>query len=248
MIVSSLALFVALGGTSYAAIVLPRNSVGSAQIKPNAVGGSEIASDAVTSGKVKGGSLLKKDFKLGQLPAGAAGARGAAGADGAAGAAGPQGAKGADGTGGTNGDDGDMGPRGPSNAYYTGRFDSSDVIGGDGELPTIETVIHTLALPQGDYTIAVNALVDGTNPGQAIDATCSLYEGLDETGTLLATTGFTAAPAGNEAHGPLTIDSVVTMTAPDGGSVNLSCRGFGDETLTQGRIIATKVATLTLVP
>jgi hypothetical protein len=69
------ALFVALGGTSYAAARLPRDSVGTAQLKPN----------AVTSAKVKNRSLLAKDFKPGQLRPGPAGLRGPAGARGPAG-------------------------------------------------------------------------------------------------------------------------------------------------------------------
>ena len=41
-VTASLALFVALGGTSYAAITLPRNSVGPKQIRTNAVRSAEI--------------------------------------------------------------------------------------------------------------------------------------------------------------------------------------------------------------
>lgn len=41
-VTATLALFVALGGTSYAALKLPRNSVGSAQIRTGAVRSSEI--------------------------------------------------------------------------------------------------------------------------------------------------------------------------------------------------------------
>jgi hypothetical protein len=67
--ISLVALFVALGGTSYAAITLPRNSVGATQLKRN----------AVTSSKVKDGTLLKKDFKKGQLTAGAQGPKGGRG-------------------------------------------------------------------------------------------------------------------------------------------------------------------------
>jgi hypothetical protein len=85
-VVSSIALFVVLGGGAYAAATLPKNSVGSMQIKSN----------AVTSSKVKDGSLLSKDFKPGQLVAGAAGATGATGATGPKGDAGPKGDKGAD--------------------------------------------------------------------------------------------------------------------------------------------------------
>jgi hypothetical protein len=83
-VLAALALVMALGGTGYAAITLPANSVGTTQLKK----------DAVTSLKVKNGSLLKADFKAGQVPAGAtgpAGPAGPAGAAGAAGAAGPAG-------------------------------------------------------------------------------------------------------------------------------------------------------------
>jgi hypothetical protein len=70
------ALFIAMGGTSYAAVVLPKNSVGTKQIKPKGVKGSDIAASAITLAKVKNGSLLSADFKPGQLAAGAPGARG----------------------------------------------------------------------------------------------------------------------------------------------------------------------------
>ena len=42
LIVASVALFVALGGTGYAVTKLPRNSVGTAQLKANAVTGSKV--------------------------------------------------------------------------------------------------------------------------------------------------------------------------------------------------------------
>lgn len=73
LVVASLALVVALGGTSYAAITLPKNSVGTKQIKKNAVTTSKIKKNAVTTSKVKNGSLLARDFKSGQLPKGPAG-------------------------------------------------------------------------------------------------------------------------------------------------------------------------------
>lgn len=80
-VIAYLALFVALGGTSYAAVSLPANSVGGKQLKKN----------AVTSKKVKDGSLLRVDFKAGQLPAGPRGATGPQGAQGVPGAQGPAG-------------------------------------------------------------------------------------------------------------------------------------------------------------
>ena len=108
LIVSIVALSVALGGTSYAAVVLPANSVGTKQLKR----------DAVTAAKVKDGSLLRADFGAGQLPAGASGATGATGPAGTAGpkgetgAAGATGAKGDTGTAGTTGLKGDKGDKG----------------------------------------------------------------------------------------------------------------------------------------
>jgi hypothetical protein len=87
-VVASLALFAALGGSSYAAISLPAGSVGTKQLHKRAVTGAKIKKNAITGGKVKDGSLLKQDFAAGQLPAGPRGEKGETGAAGAAGAAG----------------------------------------------------------------------------------------------------------------------------------------------------------------
>jgi hypothetical protein len=85
-VVATLALFIALGGTSYAALKLPRNSVGSAQIRSN----------AVTSSKVADGSLLLNDFSARERSAlrGVAGPQGAQGPGGSQGAQGPAGLQG----------------------------------------------------------------------------------------------------------------------------------------------------------
>ena len=69
LVIACLALTVALGGTGYAAIKLPKNSVGTKQLKKN----------AVVSSKVKNRSLKAVDFATGQLPKGARGASGATG-------------------------------------------------------------------------------------------------------------------------------------------------------------------------
>jgi hypothetical protein len=92
------ALFVALGGTSYAAIKLPANSVGTKQIKKS----------AVTTAKVKDGTLTKKDFKSGQLTAGPKGDKGDAGPQG------PQGPQGLQGPSGSPGDPGSSGSSAPA--------------------------------------------------------------------------------------------------------------------------------------
>jgi hypothetical protein len=81
LVVACVALFVALAGTGVAAVVVlvPKDSVGTAQIR----------NSAVISSKVKDHSLNAKDFAKGQIPAGPAGATGAAGAVGPAGPIGP---------------------------------------------------------------------------------------------------------------------------------------------------------------
>ena len=61
LVLSAIALFVALGGTSYAAITLARNSVGTKQLKKNAVTAPKIRAGAVTGAKVANGSLSASD-------------------------------------------------------------------------------------------------------------------------------------------------------------------------------------------
>ena len=82
MVVASLALLVALGGTSMAAATqLARNSVGTPQLKDAAVSNPKIKNNAVNSAKVANKSLLRSDFAPGQLPAGPTGPQGPAGPD-----------------------------------------------------------------------------------------------------------------------------------------------------------------------
>lgn len=74
-VVSLTALFVSLGGGAYA-LTIPSHSVGAKQLRKNAVINSRIKNGAVTSSKVKDRSLLAKDFKARQLPAGPRGPQG----------------------------------------------------------------------------------------------------------------------------------------------------------------------------
>lgn len=107
-VVALTALCIALGGTSYAAVKLPRNSVSSPQVRD--------------------GSLRASDFAAGQLPRGAKGAdgaTGAAGSDGAAGATGPAGATGATGLTGATGAAGRDGRDGASASFAHVRADGS---------------------------------------------------------------------------------------------------------------------------
>lgn len=59
---ATLALFIALGGASYASFKLPKNSVGPGQLKKSAVTKAKIKRDAVTGAKVKDQTLTGKDI------------------------------------------------------------------------------------------------------------------------------------------------------------------------------------------
>jgi len=89
-VVATLALFIALGGTSYAALTLPRDSVGVAQIRKGAVGGSELRSKAVASRSIRDRSIGLRDISPATRES-LRGQRGARGPDGPAGAQGPNG-------------------------------------------------------------------------------------------------------------------------------------------------------------
>jgi len=73
-----------LGRAAYDAVV-PRNSVGTLQLKRNAVTSSKLAPNTVRTGQVVDGSLLVQDFKPGQIPQGPKGDKGDRGPAGPAG-------------------------------------------------------------------------------------------------------------------------------------------------------------------
>jgi hypothetical protein len=91
-VVSVIALFVALGGSSYAALTVTGKTVKNSSLtgkdlKNNSVTGKDVK--GLASGDVVDRSLLAKDFEAGQLPSGPRGFTGPAGATGPGGATGP---------------------------------------------------------------------------------------------------------------------------------------------------------------
>jgi hypothetical protein len=79
-VMATIAVFVALGGSSYAAI-----QIGSKQIADNSVRSKDIRDDAVRGKDVRDRSLLARDFKAGQIPRGPTGPAGPTGPQGPAG-------------------------------------------------------------------------------------------------------------------------------------------------------------------
>ncbi len=93
---STIALFLAVGGTAWAAATLPEGSVTTREIQNGTIRGVDV----------RNGSLTSADFANGTLLRGARGETGAGGAPGAAGATGSTGATGLGGQAGTAGADG----------------------------------------------------------------------------------------------------------------------------------------------
>ena len=56
-VMSSIAVFLVLGGAAFAAAQLPKNSVGKKQLKANAVTTAKIKKNAVTTAKIKNGAI-----------------------------------------------------------------------------------------------------------------------------------------------------------------------------------------------
>jgi hypothetical protein len=92
-VISTLCLFMLLGGGAYAATQLPAKSVGTKQLKNGAVTGPKIRKASIEATKLT--SLAMMTLKGAN---GAKGAKGATGAKGDRGAVGPQGAQGPTGT------------------------------------------------------------------------------------------------------------------------------------------------------
>jgi hypothetical protein len=135
MIVACAALLVALGGASYAAGVLPKNSVGTTQLQKKAVTGKKLRNGAVTGAKVANGTLTAADFKAGQLPSG------------------PQGSRGDIGPKGDTGPKGDVGEPGPFSALLPsgktvrGAYSAFDTAAGNGAV-TRGSISFGFALPE----------------------------------------------------------------------------------------------------
>src|SRR5919199_1619242 len=70
-VIATLALFAALGGSSYAAI-----AVTGAQVRDGSLTGRDVHNSSLTGRDIRNQSLLAQDFKPGQRPAGSQGPEG----------------------------------------------------------------------------------------------------------------------------------------------------------------------------
>lgn len=197
MVVALVALFVALGGGAYAALKLPANSVGAAQLKNSAVTPTKLSPAAKTALSTPG-------------PKGDTGATGPQGPRGDAGPRGDSGAKGDTGPRGDTGPKGDPGSAGPGATILN--YDEAA-----SATPTPKTIGTVLGV-----TFSAECSIPG--PGEAETKVSVLPEGGSlrwDVGTELTDNGVntvrstsTNAPAGSV----LTPTLIAVATANSGGS------------------------------
>jgi hypothetical protein len=150
-VIASLALFVALGGASYAAVALPANSVGTKQLKKSAVSAAKLKRNAVSSAKVKDGSLERGDFASGTLLQGPQG---------------PQGVQGAKGDPGQNGAPGEKGEPGTARAFaFVDTF--CDGPGSTCGITKAKNVLGARRVEDGTYCVQVAPGIDPATSGAA---------------------------------------------------------------------------------
>jgi hypothetical protein len=185
-VVSTLCLVLLLGGgTAYAATqLLPKNSVGTAQIKNGAVTPAKLnsaATQSMTGPQGPQGPKGKPGQKGEVGPRGEAGQKGDAGAKGATGSQGDPGARGETGVQGTSGPKGDTGPKGEKGDQgNVGPIGPSDVYSAQailkGVSPGAGTVtIVSLSLPAGNYLVAATQTAESEGGRSTIN--CDIVVG-----------------------------------------------------------------------
>jgi hypothetical protein len=243
-IISLLALFVALSGTGYAAVVLaPKNSVNSASVVNGSLEKVDLSKKAVATLEGNRGSPgaqgLKGDTGA-QGPTGGPGAQGSKGDPGAqgpkgdTGAAGPRGEKGetgARGPEGIQGAQGDTGPRGvpgePGQAGQQGRPGIVDAYSHISDVGHPEIFVGYAAgtfldLPAGNWFVQGTA-TSSKNAGDTVHVGCRIT---DAAGKLLGIESVGTLPGPGLSRLTLPIAAPVTLEVP--GRVTLKCTRSGE--------------------
>jgi hypothetical protein len=183
-VTASLALFVALGGTAAAAVTLPRDSVGSPQIRKDGVKSPEIAKDAVRSPEIAKDAVGSPEIKAEAVGTSKIHDGGVRLADISAGARGAL--QGAQGPAGPRGDTGPQGPAGPTAAAVSNTGDAfpgpDDTLSADASLIT-PSAGDVLAF--GQVTVEVSCPADST-------FNCAFDAGLYVDGDPVPASGFRA--------------------------------------------------------
>ena len=137
-VMATIAVFVALGGTSYA---VATGSIDSREIKNDSIRGKDIRNNEVSSRDVRNGSLLAEDLKPFRLPLGPPGPPG------------PRGPVGATGSTGAKGSPGAQGPPGISGLQRIGPVESS--------ISSVSPKTVVARCPAGKRVIGTGADIEG---------------------------------------------------------------------------------------
>jgi hypothetical protein len=259
-VTATLALAVALGGTSYAA-----TAISSRDIRDGAIRASDLATGSVTSTKVRDGSLLRRDFRSDQIPrrAGGTGAPGQRGARGPQGVAGPkgsrgdrgpsgdtgsQGAQGATGAQGAQGDAGAQGVAGPEAVPDVGLTSlPTPVTSTSAVFTSIPSLTQTVTVPAGTLrrllaTFSAESACTGTGAGK-----CSLRILVDDVQLLPAVGGdfaFDSPDNGSEGIASPDAHSIQRFSAnlaagPHAVTVELSVQGAATSFTVDDMVLST---------
>jgi hypothetical protein len=202
MAVSSVALFMSLGGVGYAATQLPNNSVGPAQLKNGAVTNSKIKDRAVTFKKIEPGAVGTVRANTNQLQARVKGTCGSG-----------QGIGAVDSTG-----------KVTCNTALPAEFGTTN---NSATITGTATGVTSVNLPAGASYLAFanpTATVAGSGTNQRVSVSCTLAVGSNTqtrsativTGT---TTTTTSASIPLQVAGPAGTSSVSCLATPDAGTL-----------------------------
>ena len=229
IVISLFALLIAMSTGAYAAVTIaPQNSVNSKSIKNESVKTEDLAAQAVSKGKLKkaavnsdkilDGSVGAKDIGDGQV----------------------NGAKILDGSVGTADiGDGQVGVNDISTAAKTALGHGGPAYSTHFEaarpLPTTLTTMASLNLPTGSYVIMSKAQIDTFTTTDIVE--CDL--GTDQS----------FVQGGNTHEGHIINNSIVeTYAGSGGGTVSLLCRTYGLGSISQVRLTAINVSSVTNSP
>jgi hypothetical protein len=220
--VGYLALFVALGGSSYAAVQLKPGSVHTRTLANRAVTHAKLGRNSVGTTNVANGSLTAADFKAGAIAKGLDGAAGRSGAQGGHGPAGPTGATGATGAQGPAGHDGSasVGVRARQGGSVVGAHGGSTTVPLNGATWTQSA--GELDLITGSVTLAIPSSCSGSF-GNALTVS---VDGKPATFAVAPT-----APASSTVTVPL---AVGTLTEPDADAQHTLTASFGNSCTNSG--------------
>jgi hypothetical protein len=237
LLLAIIAVFIALGGPSYATSVVRKAAT------------ADKVDGFHASSKPRPGRLLPLDAK-GKLPAtvlpaaqvGSTGPAGPPGSQGDKGDPGPTGLKGDTGPAGPKGEKGDTGATGP--AGPTGPSDAYSIQGGSGMVVSADyaapTAIATLNLPAGRYAITATALVNNAGTADIWG-----YLGLSVGTTTRWMTPSMGANSGYMDHIPASF--VTTASLPSGGQAKIVAYKMNSTdswSVDQPSIVAIKVGSL----